>query len=83
MVCVTSTLRGKQVFEVCTVPDILGFRDEDAFIAEQTYTEDELPEDLRGKLGVLNITEKKQFVPGVGYKLTDDILFVARGEVAQ
>ena len=81
MVCVTSTLRGEQVFEVCTVPDITGFRSN--FIAEQTYTENELPEDLRDKLGALNIIEKKQFVPGVGYKLTDGILFVARGEVAQ
>ena len=84
MVCVTSTFRGEQVFEVCTVPDITGFDGRGhKFIAEQTLTENELPEDLRGKLGVLNITEKKQFVPGVGYKLTDGILFVARGEVAQ
>ena len=84
MVCVTSTLRGEQVFEVCTVPNILGFDSHgNKFIAEQTYTENELPEDLRDKLGVLNITEEKQFVPGVGYKLTDGILFVARGEVAQ
>ena len=83
MVCVTSTLRGEQVFEVCTVPNILGFGSGSKFIAEQTYTENELPEDLRDKLGALNIVEKKQLVPGVGYKLTDGILFVARGEVAQ
>ena len=62
------------------MPDITVFRSN--FIAEQTYTEYELPEDLRDKLGALNIIEKKQFVPGVGYKLTDGILFVARGEVA-
>ena len=83
MVCVTSTLRGEQVFEVCTIPNILGFDSRgNKFIAEQTYTENELPEDLRDKLGALNIIEKQQFVPGVGYKLTDGILFVARGEVA-
>ena len=44
-----------------------------------TYTMDELPEDLKGSIAVLNILEDGQYVSRVGQKVDDTTFWIERG----
>ena len=44
-----------------------------------TYTMDELPEDLKGSIAVLNILEDGQYVPEVGRRVDEEHFWLERG----
>ena len=68
---------GRQMFEVVAVDDAAGFNYQ---ITEtvQRYTEEQLPEDIAGKLAVLSMCAVKQYVPDVGVRAAEKVFYVAR-----
>jgi hypothetical protein len=46
----------------------------------EIYGTDTLPSWIRGKIGMLKLIEKGQLLNGAGYRLDDNVFFVARGE---
>ena len=49
---------------------------------EPPYDDNTLPENLRGKLGILTMCEPNNWVDNVGYKLDDRVFFVVNADVS-
>lgn len=68
---------GRTIFEVVTVDDVNNygctFHDE-----VQRYHEEEVPEDIAGKLAVLSMCAVDQYVPDVGVRAAEKVFYVAR-----
>ena len=45
------------------------------FFPENTWTLDEVPEDVQGKIAVMSMCEDDEFVEGVGYKANDTMFY--------
>ena len=57
------------------VPDVVTFDDPSKY--EYTiYGHNEVPELYRNRINVLNITERMEFIPGVGIKHSDKVFYV-------
>ena len=68
---------GSQAFDVVSVEDAL--RRRTPVGAEQyQYNAEGLPEDIMGKLSVLNLLTDEQYVDGVGYRVGEGMFYVAR-----
>lgn len=68
---------GVQVCDVVSVGDARR-RDSDVGAEWHRYIGDDVPEDIVGKVSVLNILEKDQYVEGVGLKVGEGMFYVAR-----
>ena len=68
---------GDQCFDVASICDINTFLPK---IGEEVhrYTASDLPEDIMGKLSVLNILNDKQYVDDVGYRVGEGMFYVVR-----
>lgn len=68
---------GRTIFEVVTVDDVNNysakFHDE-----VQRYHEEQVPEDIAGKLAVLSMCAVDQYVPDVGVRAAEKVFYVAR-----
>jgi len=69
---------GKQTFDVCMIDDIHTNK-YNAKVSEdfQRYTDD-LPEDIMGKLAMLNMVESDTYVDDVGYRADESVFYVVR-----
>jgi hypothetical protein len=65
---------GKQVYDAMQTSDISHYTRKMLPETIQNYNDDTLPDDLRGKLGVITTLDVGQFVDGVGMR-TDERLF--------
>jgi hypothetical protein len=65
----------QQTFEVVRVNNATQWRPEISTDVRR-YTEADLPEDIMGKLSVLNILADEEFVDDVGYKVGDGMFYV-------
>lgn len=68
---------GRTIFEVVTVDDVANYTctiHEDV----QRYHEEQVPEDIAGKLAVLSMCEVDQYVPDVGVRANEKVFYVAR-----
>jgi hypothetical protein len=48
--------------------------------AIQLFNDNTLPEDMRGKLGMLKLVEAEAFVSNVGCRINDEVFVVVMGE---
>jgi len=46
-----------------------------------TYSQGELPENLRGAISVLSMVEASQYVSGVGYRAAENMFYISKGKV--
>lgn len=71
---------GKQTFDVGTLDNVhLQAYEKGATVSDDfvRYTDD-LPEDIMGKLAVLNMVEDKTYVDDVGYRADESMFYVVR-----
>jgi len=72
---------GTQHFDVLPIDNANKhyLRDRSMFNAEglKTYTDDMIPQELAGKLSVVNILSQDQYVEDVGYALGDGMYYVS------
>jgi len=68
---------GSQAFDVLSIDNAENFRPN---IGDErhTYNADNLPEDIMGKLSVLNILNDDQYVDDVGYRAGEGMFYVVR-----
>jgi hypothetical protein len=65
---------GRQVYDAMQISDIAKYSRRVLPETIQNYNDDTLPDDLRGKMGVITTLDVGQFVDGVGMR-TDERLF--------
>lgn len=73
----TKTITGRQVFRVATNVDTTftyGFDVPQENIS--VYSQEELPEELAGKLSVLSMIDPDNYVEGVGYRAADNVFYL-------
>lgn len=72
----TSTLSGKQMFDVIEMFDV--HKNANTTRPTVTYTEDDLPEEIAGKLSVLSMVSAGTRVADVGMRATETTFYVER-----
>ena len=77
------TVTGRQTFRVATDVDVSRYGDvssEELQDKISVYTQEELPEELAGKLSVLSMLDIEGYVEGVGYRAAESVFYL-RGEL--
>jgi len=79
MVYVRAYMLGEQqVFDTVSIANMhkhYTFDVEESFLR---YTEDTLPDDIRGKLSMLLMVDMKEYVDGVGMRVNDEVFYVTQ-----
>jgi hypothetical protein len=79
MVYVRAYMLGEQqVFDTVPIANMhknYNFDVEESFLR---YTEDTLPDDIRGKLSMLLMVDMKEYVDGVGMRVHDEVFYVTQ-----
>ena len=79
MVYVRAYMLGdQQVFDTVPIANMhrnYNFDVEESFLR---YTEDTLPDDIRGKLSMLLMVDMKEYVDGVGMRVHDEVFYVTQ-----
>jgi hypothetical protein len=70
------TVTGRQTFRVALNAKVNYFGDEVRQEDISVYTQEELPEELAGKLSVLSMLDIEGYVEGVGYRAAESVFYL-------